>query len=177
MSAKVPFDEKNATATAETLAAKIPDEAVSAALEVNQAHADAQNQTLGNVRTRAATVLSSAAVVVTFATSVGLLANDPSDGGVRLNPVVAFSLLGLVLWIAVLTLFTQWPRTWSFNSGTDVFGTKPSLLAIQRAAFVRLEVAIARNDRQLARVLSAYRWSIALLGLEAALVVLGLIVS
>lgn len=177
MSAKVSLDEEKATADATSLAARIPDKAVPAALAVNQAHADAQNQTLGNVRTRAATVLSSAVLVVTFATSLGLLADDQSQDGIRLNPYIAFALLGLVLWIGVLTLVTQWPRRWSFNSGTDVFGTKASLLEIQRAAFVRLEVAVARNDRQLERVLSAYRWSIALLGIEAALVVLSVIVA
>lgn len=177
MSSRLPFDLETATRAAEALAAAIPDEAVEDALEVNKAHADAQNDTLGNVRTRAATVLSSAAVVVTFATSLGLLAGDPSEGGVRLNPFVAFALLGLVLGIGVLTLITQWPRTWSFNSGTDVFGSRPTRLEIQRAAFVRLEVAVARNDRQLDRVLSAYRCSIALLGIEAALVVLSVIVA
>jgi hypothetical protein len=172
-----PFDEAGATAAAQTLIASIPDEAVPAALEVNQAHANAQNQTLGNVRTRAATVLSSAAVVVTFATSVGLIANDPSHGGVRLNPFVGFALVAMVIAIGVLTLATQWPLKWAFNSGTDVFGGKASLLEIQRAAFVRMEVAVARNNSQLSRVLTAYRWSVALLGLEAALVVLGVIVS
>lgn len=177
MSRRGTFDVTKATTAAAALGARIPDDAVPAALAVNQAHADAQNQTLGNVRTRAATVLSSAVVVVTFATSLGLLAGDPSQAGLRLHPLVALALLGLVLWIGVLTLVTQWPRTWSFNSGTDVFGTEQSLLQIQRAAFVRLEVAVARNDHQLDRVLSAYRWSIALLGVEAALVVLGVIVA
>lgn len=176
MSAKVPFDEEQAAADAASLAARIPDEAVSAALAVNQAHADAQNQTLGNVRTRAATVLSSAAIVVTFATSLGLLGGSP-QGAIRLHPGIAVALLLLVLVIGALTVVTQLPRRWSFNSGTDVFGTERSLLKIQRAAFIRLEVAVARNDSQLSRVLSAYRWSTALLGLEAALVILGLVVS
>ncbi|WP_405215967.1 hypothetical protein [Agrococcus sp. Ld7] len=177
MRGREPFDVAASTATAEALAGRIPDEAVPAALAVNQAHADAQNQTLGNVRTRAATVLSSAAVVVTFATSVGLLRNSASGDGVTLHPGIAVALLLIVVAIGALTVFTQLPRTWSFNSGSDVFGTESSLLQIQRAAFILLEVAIARNDRQLGKVLSAYRWSTALLGLEAALVVIGLIVS
>jgi hypothetical protein len=177
MSGRKPFDEAKATAVAEALAAAIPDEAIPAALDVDTAHANAQNDTLGNVRTRAATVLSSAAIVVTFATSVGLIAADSSGGGVHLSPLPAFALLGLVLAIGVLTLVTQWPVTWAFDSGTDVFGGKPGLLEIQRAAFIRLEVAIARNRRQLDRVLSAYRWSVALLGMQAALVVVAVIVS
>lgn len=176
MSAKTPFDEEQATATAKALAARIPDEAVPAALAVNQAHADAQNQTLGNVRTRAGTVLSSAAVVVTFATSVGLLRGSSGDE-VRLHPGIAVALLLVVLAIGALTVVTQLPRRWSFNSGTDVFGTEPSLLKIQRAAFIRLEVAVARNDGELNTVLSAYRWSTGLLGLEAGLVILGMVVS
>jgi len=151
------------------------------ALELNDSHASAQNETLGNVRTRAATVLSSAAVVVTFATSVGLLADGPtggaSGGGAQLSPMFAFALLGLVIAIGTLTLSTQWPLLWTFDSGTDVFGGKSNLLEVQRAAFIRLEVAIARNRHQLDRVLSAYRWSVALLGAQAAVVVLAVIVS
>lgn len=177
MRGRRPFDLAAATKTAEDLAGRIPHKAVSAALDVNKEHASAQNQTLGNVRTRAATVLSTAVVVVTFATTLGVLTDDPSHGAVRSNPLFAFVLLGLVLAIGALTLVIQWPLTWTFTSGSDVFGTEKSLLTIQRAAFIRLEVAIARNDRQLSRVLAAFRWSIALLGLEAALVIISPIVS
>lgn len=94
-----------------------------------------------------------------------------------MSPLIAFALLGVVIAIGVLTIATQWPLKWNFNSGTDVFGEETSLLAIQRAAFIRLEVAVARNEHQLHRVLTVYRWSVALLGLEAALVVFGVIVS
>ncbi len=177
MRARAPFDEAKATAAAQALAAAIPDEAIPAALDVDIAHADAQNQTLGNVRSRAATVLSSAAVVVTFAASVGLIANDSSADGVRFSPLVASALLGLVIAIGALTLATQWPITWTFDSGTDVFAGKSSLLDVQRAAFIRLEAAIARNSYQLDRVMGAYRWSVALLGVQAALVVLAVILS
>lgn len=169
------FDEDKAKADAAALNLSIPDDAVPTALAVNTAHAATQGDTLGNVRTRAATVLSSAALAVTFATSVGLISSDGRDGAVRFPPLIALLLLGLVIAIGALTFAIQKPVRWSFDSGTNIFGKKKNLLEGQRAALEKLEVDIARNEHLLSKVLRAYRASVALLGIEAAVVVLTLI--
>ena len=67
-----------------------------------------QGQALTNVRNRTVGLMSAAAVLVTFATSVGVINTDPQSGPVTpgwLSLAVMLSLVGIL----VLVLFVLWP--------------------------------------------------------------------
>lgn len=162
---------------APTFAANIPSDAIADALSVGVARAAAQNQTLGNLRTRTAALLPTAAISVTFATSVGLLANDTTHGGSRMPQPVADALLVLVILIGVVTFVVQWPTHWDFDSGTDVYTYKGSRESAIRAAINQLETVVARNSKRLRALFVWFEIGVALLAAETALAVYGLIVG
>ena len=165
-------------AAARALAAGIPKGALASALSVGSDRAAAQNQTLGNIRSRTAALLPTSAISVTFATSVGVLANDPSNGGVRMPVPIAVLLLVCVIAIAAVTVIVQWPIKWSFDSGTDVYNVggadeEPAL----RAAIAKLENVIAKNTHRLRRTFIWFEIGIVLLGIQTVLIVAGLILA
>lgn len=160
------------------LARGIPENALASALSVGTARAAAQNQTLGNLRSRTAALLPTSALSVSFATSVGLLANDPSKGGARIPDPIAFALLACVVLIGLVTVVVQWPVKWSFDSGTNVYKVEgddasPAL----RAAIEKLETVVARNTRRLRRTFFWFEAGVVLLGIETIIVVIGLVIA
>jgi len=162
-------------AYAAALAASIPDGALASALAVGTARAAAQNQTLGNIRARTASLLPTSAVSVTFATSVGWLANNPTaDGGIRMPTWVTIALLGFVIAIGVVTMIVQWPVVWSFDSGTEVYRDAADEAAAQRAAIAKLELVVAKNHARLGFLFTVFEIGVVLLAIETVLVVIGL---
>jgi hypothetical protein len=161
------FDETHARAAAEMLVADICDEVVPMALQVASAHAAAQGETVGNIRTRATGTLSASGVILTLALSAGLL-QKPAPVG--FPSAIAFVVLGSV--VGFITAYIQKPRGWAFDHGTEVLRDCPDVVKAQRAAVVRLERAIAKNEHIIHRMLMAYLASLLILGLAMGLLVL-----
>ena len=73
-----------------------------------------QDTTLGNLRTRSTTLLSSAAVLTTVAAAVGLLYTDPAKGPV-LEEWASWALMALVAINGLCAMTIVWPtRDWTF---------------------------------------------------------------
>ena len=85
---------------------------------------DAQDNTLGNIRTRSAAVLSVGAAVTTLAAAVGLLNVDPTKG--RVLPVgAAWTALGVTVMLAALSMYILWPvKAWNY-------GPDPGAMAVE----------------------------------------------
>ncbi|MGI8667097.1 MAG: hypothetical protein ACR2N4_13885 [Jatrophihabitans sp.] len=160
------FDEQAARTAADTLVDSISDELVGEALKVACDRVASEDQTLGNIRTRASAVLSVAALAVTFASSVGLLANDPTHGGQRLSTTVEWTLVAILAVIGLTTSITQLPLDWTLGMGTDAFGNHASANDAHRAALKKLEFGVARNEAQLHRLFQLYTLSLVLLAVE-----------
>lgn len=171
----VSFDADKAHDEFHGLVATMQDEVVPVALEILKARAVAQDATVGNLRTRATGVLSVAALIVTFTSSVGLLANDTSHGGYRLHAAAAWTLVGLLVLLALATSFVQLPMTWTLDPGTEVFGDR-TLLVGQRAALEELEIGVERNRLQIRLLLRIYVGSLGLLTFEVIVLTLDLAV-
>ena len=73
-----------------------------------------QDTTLGNLRTRSTTLLSSAAVLTTVAAAVGLLYTDPAKGSV-LEEWASWTLMILVAVNGICAMGIVWPTSeWVF---------------------------------------------------------------
>lgn len=158
------YDEFDAQNRAAAIAASIQPPALADVLGVLNAAAAAQDSTVGNIRGRAAAVVSSAAIVVALGTTLGLVKIGPSGTGVQLDPYAGTLLLLITLAIGVLTTLVQWPQAWVFSSGTNVYQNVP-LEAGQRAAITVLEWGLERNTFKIGRLLRLFNWSVVLLGL------------
>lgn len=134
-------------------------------------HVDAANQdaTVGNIRSRAAGILSTAALVVALGTTLGAIKIGSNGTGVQLDWVATTVLLLTAFAIGVLTTLIQWPRLWVFSSGTNVYADVEPDTA-RRAAIATLEQGIARNTYNIAKLLRLFTASFILLGLEVAVI-------
>jgi hypothetical protein len=85
------------------------------AYEACQKTLASQDTTLGNVRTRANTLLSTSALFVSFSAGIGLINTDPHKGTVLSAPK-ALALLFVVLALGLCVLFVLWPIDgWIFS--------------------------------------------------------------
>ena len=85
---------------------------------------DAQDISLGNIRTRSAAVLSVGAAVTTLAAAVGLLNVDPTKG--RVLPVgAAWVVMAVMVLLAALSMYVLWPvKAWNY-------GPDPGAMAVE----------------------------------------------
>ncbi|WP_189747227.1 hypothetical protein [Streptomyces nojiriensis] len=74
----------------------------------------AQERTVGNYRTRATAIFATAAFVVSFSASVGLIGNDPGKGAV-FPYWAAITLLSVVAVQGGLIMLILWPRSFSYG--------------------------------------------------------------
>jgi hypothetical protein len=89
------------------------------AYDAGQKTLDAQTTSLGNVKTRANTLLSTAALFVSFSTGLGLISADQTKGPVLSTPK-ALALLGVVLVLGLCTLFVYWPvNPWHYTVSAE----------------------------------------------------------
>jgi len=79
-----------------------------------------QDANLGNARTRANTVLATAALLTSFSTGIGVLNADPARGSV-LSPAEAVLLLSVVGILGICVVYVLWPvRQWHFGPSPKV---------------------------------------------------------
>lgn len=170
------FDLGTSSRAAKTLVSGFTSEAaLDRALAVSSDHAKGQDDTVGNVRSRATAVLSSAIVAVTLATTLGLFASKDNPSAAPLTDTAAWILFGISLSMLALMISVQWPHTWTFDAGTNYLRGVGSKVECQARELVMLEIGIDRNTRQLSRVFFALNLMFVLLAGAAVVVLLTLL--
>lgn len=165
------YNEFRERERAEQLARSLNEGVVAEVVALLQAKLASQDNTLGNVRGRAAAVLSTAALVVALGTGLGAIRFSAEGSGVQLDGYAAAVLLLLAIAIGVLTTIVQWPRQWIGGSGSDVYMSKLPVDA-RRAAIITMEQGVARNSVLLTQLFQLFCASAILLGVEV-VVILG----
>ncbi|MFE9800827.1 hypothetical protein ACFYP6_18485 [Streptomyces goshikiensis] len=132
-----------------------------------------QTATLDTLRTRAAGLLSVAALVTTFASGVGLLNADPSKGA-TLARWAPWSLFGVLFSIGCLVIFVLFPQGWGFgpapNRIWELLHGGEELSEIRRYVTEKMLETVGNNDRKIRWRANAYR--LATFGLLAEVIIL-----
>lgn len=87
-----------------------PDERLEIAYEAARNSLMMQDQTLGNLRNRATSVLSTAALFTSFSTGIGLIGGSHALSGAK-----GIALLIVVIAIGFFVLSALWPEEWLFG--------------------------------------------------------------
>lgn len=144
------------------------------AYEASQKRLDSQDTTLGNLRSRANTLLASAALFISFSSGVGLIhAGDPTRGP-AIDPSQAKLLVGVVVALGVCVLIVQLP------TGDWAYGPRPTVIMTkyhdhETETGIRIDIVdemikdIGANEKKLVWRARAFRGAAFLLLLEAAL--------
>lgn len=135
-----------------------------------------QDATLSSVRTRANTLLATAALFTSFSAGVGLISTDPSKGRV-FPPIAGAVLLVMVVALGVCVLVVIWPaKGWVFvpsaskimaryNAGDDES-------SIRKYVIGEMISGGRKNEAQLKFKQKAFRAAAVLLACEVAVLVL-----
>jgi hypothetical protein len=140
-----------------------------------------QDTTLGNLRTRATALLSTAALVTSFSATLGLINTDPNKGPL-LPRWAALALLGLLVVIAVCSVLIYWPVPgWGFGpSGAKIMERMElgqDVDAVRRYVTNELVAARDGNENTITRRARAYQWGVVALVVEVIVLVVGLMLS
>ncbi|MFJ7192170.1 hypothetical protein [Streptomyces bacillaris] len=138
----------------------------------------AQDRTVTNLRTRASGILATAALIVTFATSIGLLGKDPQ--GDSLFPAwAAWTLLGVIAAQGICVMAVLWPVTMSFGHSVLNMVDPRQSQAAERPISSRLVTTMMgdmkANSAHIERMAKALRVAIVLLLAEVVVIVIALI--
>ncbi|MEU7514527.1 hypothetical protein AB0B13_21440 [Streptomyces sp. NPDC042898] len=140
----------------------------------------AQERTVGNYRTRATGIFATAAFIVSFSSSVGLVGNDSGKGTVF--PFwAAITLLSVVVVQGVLVMLVLWPRVLSY--GHEITGLiHPRVEDAQRRPIDTklvedLLADLGKNREQIVRISRLYQGATFLLLVEVAVILAAVAVT
>lgn len=138
----------------------------------------AQDNTLGNTRTRASGILNVAALLTSFSAGLGLIETDPSKGPV-LHPATAWMLLIVLVGIGSLVLFVLWPaKAWHLGPDPSAMLDKraagESEISIRESSTRAMIVGLAHNRTKLKPRQRAFRLAIVLLIAEVGILILAI---
>lgn len=161
-----------------------PDKVLELAYEAAQNYLSIQDATLGNTRTRANTLLSTAALLATFSTAVGLLNTDP-DKGTVLPALGAWLQFGVTALLGTSVLVVLWPVTgWCFGPSAkeilacladeDLAGQRKTEGEIRKYVIDEMITGINKNTVNLKKKQRAFRYAAVLLVFEVFVLVLAL---
>lgn len=130
---------------------------------------------LGNVRTRANTLLATAALFTSFATGIGLI-NTDAHKGVVLSPCKGLLLLLLLVALGICALFVLWPiDDWPYGPSAKVtmekYNTGDDEGAIRKFVIGAMIDGIDKNKGKLKARQRAFQWAALLLVAEVGLLV------
>ncbi|WP_375407219.1 hypothetical protein [uncultured Amnibacterium sp.] len=163
------YDEFAENPTAVKLSQAIAPELLPEVLAMMRSDAAAMDGTVGNIRGRAAGLLSTAALVVALGTTLGAIHIGAAGNGVQLDWVATTLLLLVAFTIGILAALIQRPRPWVFSPGTDVFMHREPIAARQGAVAI-LEQGRAKNAAHIAQMLRLFNASTILLGIEVVII-------
>jgi uncharacterized membrane protein YidH (DUF202 family) len=163
---------------ASTPAAAVGDNRLVLAYDAATNALKSQDGTFGNIRTRASTVLATAALLTSFAAGLGLINTDRAKGAVLPVPA-AWLLLALLLLVGGLVLFVQWPvRVWRYGPSAGVILERrdrgDSEDSIREFVTKKMIDGIGANRAVLTRRQNALRASVFLLLVEVVVLVCAL---
>ncbi|MFF4701254.1 hypothetical protein [Streptomyces chattanoogensis] len=137
-----------------------------------------QDRTVTNLRTRASGILATAALVVTFSTSIGLLRNDPQKN-LLFPRWAAWTLLAVIVVQGFFVMAVLWPVTFSFGHSVINMVDPRQSQAAERPISLRLVGAmmddIQANSAHIGRMAKALRLAMILLLAEVSVIVIALI--
>jgi hypothetical protein len=156
-----------------------PDERLELAYDAAVKALEQQAATLNGLRGRATGVLSTAALVISFATGLGIFGTDPNESLV-LPRWDAYSLLGLVVVIGVLCMFVVWPKQeWHFGPAAETILERVDLgmdiNEVRRVGTERLTEGRLSNELDIKRRALFFQIAIGLLIVEVALLIAGIL--
>ncbi|MER7832145.1 hypothetical protein [Streptomyces sp. NPDC095602] len=139
-----------------------------------------QDRTVTNLRTRASGILATAALIVTFSTSIGLLRSDAQKN--LLFPTwAAWTLLGIIVLQGICVMSVLWPVSFSFgHSVIDMVDPRQSRAAeapINLWLVEQLINDLKENRSQIDRMAKALRAAMVLLLVEVVIIVIALITA
>jgi hypothetical protein len=140
-----------------------------------------QDTTLGNLRTRASGLLTTATVLTSFSAALGLVNIDPKKGA-ALPAWAAWALLAVLIGLGSLILFILWPvKTWHFGAHPGVILEKAddglATPAIRRYVADKMILGMGENATALGRRQTAFRAAVGLLLVEVAVLVVALLTT
>lgn len=157
------------------VADQISDKRLELAYDAAQTKLAMQDTTLGNVRTRANTLLATAALFTSFSAGAGLLNTDPDKGSV-LTSYAGTGLLIILVALGACVFYVDWPATnWAFVPSASIIMAKYRNDETEEAIRVFVTDAMVEggkmNQPKLARRQNAFRAAVLLLVAEVALLV------
>jgi hypothetical protein len=139
-----------------------------------------QDATLGNLRNRAAGLLSAVTIATTFAASLGLFSSDPA----RTMPLPDWStwvLLALLIAVGALSIAVMWPMTMAYGVDARKVMAKraedPAIDSVRTYLINELVAAHERNQKAVVRKFHYYQGAIIALTVETAVLVFALILK
>ena len=137
-----------------------------------------QDATLGNLRNRAAGLLSAVTIATTVAASLGLFSSDPAKA-IPLPGWSKWVLLGLILAVGALSLAVTWPVTIAFGvDARKVLAQRaktPAIDSVRSYLIDELVAAHGRNQTAVVRKFHYFQGAVLALTVETAVLVLALI--
>ena len=126
-----------------------------------------QDTTLANIRTRASSLLTFAALITSFSAGLGFINTDRTRGAV-LSPVGAWVLLAVLAGIGGFVMYVLWPtKQWNFGPNPFVMIERRELGEsedeLRLYVVEAMKTGIVANDTVLTRRQNAFRWAVALL--------------
>lgn len=151
-----------------------PDNRLQIAYNAAESTLRVQDTTLGNLRTRANTLLAAAALFTTFSTGIGLFHTDPRTGLV-LSPAKAVLLIAVVAVLGLCVFFVEWPaKGWCFSPSAEKImelDRSSSEADIREYVVAAMITGINSNARKLKHKQRAFEFAASLLVVEVALLV------
>jgi hypothetical protein len=137
-----------------------------------------QDDTLGNLRNRATGLLSAVTIGTTFSAGLGLFSADASRG-TPLPTWAQWTLLGLLLATAGLSIAVMWPKTIAFGVDPRLVLAKHETVqdvdGIRRYVIDEAVKGQARNQQVLKKKFRLYKYAVMALAAEASVLLLALI--
>jgi hypothetical protein len=131
-----------------------------------------EDTTLGNLRNRAAGVLTIAALITSFAAGIGFIQTDPTKGSTFPN-WAAITLLAILVVIVGLNVVIMWPIPFDFGPSPKGFllaPEDPALGPIDRTMIDRLIGSAAKNTTKINSRVKLFQAAVFLLGAEVAVI-------
>ncbi len=138
-----------------------------------------QDTTLGNLRTRANSLLATGALVTSLTSGLGLYFTDASKGP-TIRTEAAWGIVAVLLLMGAATLHVLWPvKSWSFGPDARLLLTATEengqdKAAVQKDFATRLTECRIENAKILARRVRSYQIAVLLLLVEVVVLVLAL---
>ena len=139
-----------------------------------------QDSTLGNLRNRAAGLLSAVTIATTFGASLGLFSSDPTKG-TPLADWAKWLLLALLIAVGTLSMAVMWPVNIAFGvDARKVLAQRdkdPGIDSIRSYLITELVAGHGRNQKAVVKKFHYYQGAILALTVETAALVLALILK